>query len=117
MVHCLVLGEHPRKAFEVKFDKFNSVSSLKDDIWEKNRVIAPAARIFTLWQVDISYEENEKSEKLKILIDTPPHKINIENQLEDKKLFTNKNLECYFPDLALDSHIRNIVQSSNTTSK
>ncbi|GES82061.1 hypothetical protein GLOIN_2v1805244 [Rhizophagus clarus] len=120
MVYCLVLGEHPREAFEVENDKFSSISKLRDIIWEKNKDIAPSARKLRLWQVDISNEENEETEKLKILIDTPPHEINIENQLEGKELFTNKDLGEYFPDPVLDRHIRIIVEppsSPATTGK
>ncbi|GES90818.1 hypothetical protein GLOIN_2v1805244 [Rhizophagus clarus] len=120
MVYCLVLGEHPREAFEVENDKFSSISKLRDIIWEKNKDIAPSARKLRLWQVDISNEENEEIEKLKILIDTPPHEINIENQLEGKELFTNKDLGEYFPDPVLDRHIQIIVKppsSPATTGK
>ena len=120
MVYCLVLGKHPREAFEVENDEFSSILKLKDIIWEKNKDIAPSARKLRLWQVDISNEENEETEKLKILIDTPPHEINIENQLEGKELFTNKDLGEYFPDPVLDRHIRIIVEppsSPATTGK
>ncbi|RIA87807.1 hypothetical protein C1645_739830 [Glomus cerebriforme] len=110
MVYCLVLGEHPREAFEVEIDRFNSISKLRDIIWEKNKDIAPSSRKPRLWKVDISNEENEKIEKLEILINTPPHEINIEKQLEGKELFTNKDLGDYFPVPILDRHIRIIVQ-------
>jgi hypothetical protein len=43
-----------------------------------------------------SNEENEETKKLKILINMPPHEINIKNQLEGKELFTNKDLGEYF---------------------
>jgi hypothetical protein len=57
--------------------------------------IAISARKLRLWQVDIPNEENEINKKLKILIDTPPHEINIENQLEGEELLTNKDLGEY----------------------
>ncbi|GET03046.1 hypothetical protein GLOIN_2v1805244 [Rhizophagus clarus] len=120
MVYCLVLGEHPREAFEIENDKFSSISKLRDIIWEKNKDIAPSARKLRLWQVDISNKENEETEKLKILIDTPPHEINIENQLEGKELYTNKDLGEYFPDPVLNRYIWIIVEppsSPATTGK
>ena len=77
---CLVAGENPYdNAFNVKINKTEAVSELKDAIKEKlhPKFENVTANDIKLWKVDISFEE--PNEKLK-LVDTKIN-VNIKEEL------------------------------------
>ena len=65
---CLVVGENPyENAFNVKINKTEAVSELKDTIKEKQKPFFDnvAPKDIKLWKVDISLKEENKKRKAK----------------------------------------------------
>ena len=103
---CLVAGENPyENAFNVKVNKTEAVSELRDAIKEKidDNV---KAKDLKLWKVDISFEE--ENEKLK-LVNTKIN-VNIKEELEGVKLLPLSKISKHFTSQPADEHIHIIVQ-------
>ncbi|RIA79897.1 hypothetical protein C1645_839681 [Glomus cerebriforme] len=106
---CLVAGENPyENAFNVKVNKTEAVSELKDAIKEKK---APEFDNFAtdklkLWKVDISFEEENK--KLE-LVNTKIN-VNIKEDLGGEELPPLSKISKHFPSQPADEHIHIIVQ-------
>ncbi|PKB92075.1 hypothetical protein RhiirA5_508396 [Rhizophagus irregularis] len=103
---CLVVGENPyENAFNVKVNKTEAVSELKDAIKEKidDNV---KAKDLKLWKVDISFEE--ENEKLK-LVNTKVN-VNIKEELGGVELLPLSKISKHFPSQPADEHIHIIVQ-------
>src|SRR3954453_11411326 len=106
---CLVVGENPYdNAFNVKVNKTEAVSELKDAIKEKNtQAFANVdAKDIKLWKVDISLEE--PNEKLKLV--NEKINVNIKDELEGEELKPLSKISKHFPSQPADEHIHIIVQ-------
>src|SRR5436305_5259472 len=106
---CLVAGENPYdNAFNVKVNKTEAVSELRDAIKEKNtQAFANVdAKDIKLWKVDISLEE--PNEKLKLV--NEKINVNIKDELEGEELKPLSKISKHFPSQPADEHIHIIVQ-------
>ncbi|GET56065.1 hypothetical protein GLOIN_2v1769850 [Rhizophagus irregularis DAOM 181602=DAOM 197198] len=103
---CLVVGENSyENAFNVKVNKTEAVSELKDAIKEKidDNV---KAKDLKLWKVDISLEEeNEKLDLVNTKIN-----VNIKEELGGVELLPLSKISKHFPSQPADEHIHIIVQ-------
>ena len=106
---CLVAGENPYdNAFNVKVNKTEAVSELRDAIKENQKPffdnIAP--KELKLWKVDISLEkENKKLELVNTKIN-----VNIKEELGGEKLPPLSKISKHFTSQPADEHIHIIVQ-------
>jgi len=101
----LVAGENPyNNAFNVKVNKTEVVSELRDAIKEKidDNV---KAKDFKLWKVDISFEK--ENEKLK-LVNTKIN-VNIKEELEGEELKLLLKISKHFPFQPVNKHIYIII--------
>src|SRR3954451_6335423 len=106
---CLVAGENPYdNAFNVKVNKTEAVSELRDAIKENQKPffdnIAP--KELKLWKVDISFEEENK--KLE-LVNTKIN-VNIKEELGGVELLPLSKISKHFSSQPADKHIHIIVQ-------
>ncbi|CAI2199729.1 5278_t:CDS:1, partial [Funneliformis geosporum] len=101
--------ENPyENAFNVKVNKTEAVSELRDAIKEKkqNDFANVDADKLKLWKVDISLEE--ENEKLK-LVNTKVN-VNIKEELGGVELLPLSKISKHFPSQPADEHIHIIVQ-------
>jgi hypothetical protein len=106
---CLVAGENPYdNAFNVKVNKTEAVSELKDAIKKKkqNDFANVDADKLKLWKVDISLEE--ENEKLRLV--NGKINVNIKEELEGVELKPLSKISNPFPFQPADEHIHIIVQ-------
>ena len=101
---CLVAGENPYdNAFNVKVNKTEAVSELRDAIKEKkqNDFANVDADKLKLWKVDISLEEeNNKFELVNTKIN-----VNIKDELEGEELPPLSKISKHFSSQPADEHI------------
>ncbi|PKK55649.1 hypothetical protein RhiirC2_858940 [Rhizophagus irregularis] len=106
---CLVAGENPyENAFNVKVNKTEAVSELKDVIKENQKPFFDnvAPKELKLWKVDISLEEeNEKLTAVNTKIN-----VNIKEELGGVELLPLSKISKHFPSQPADEHIHIIVQ-------
>src|SRR6266542_3030139 len=106
---CLVAGENPYdNAFNVKVNKTEAVSELRDAIKEKlhPKFENVTANDIKLWKVDISLEkENKKLELVNTKIN-----VNIKDELGGEELPPLSKISKHFPSQPADEHIHIIVQ-------
>src|SRR5437868_11208874 len=106
---CLVVGENPyENAFNVKINKTEAVSELKDTIKEKQKPFFDnvAPKDIKLWKVDISLKEENK----KLFAVNTKINVNIKDKLEGEELKPLSKISKHFPSQPADKHIHIIVQ-------
>ena len=109
---CLVAGENPYdNAFNVKVNKTETVSELKDAIKENQKPFFDnvAPKELKLWKVDISLEE--ENEKLKLV--NEKINVNIKDIKEDlvgEELLPLSKINKHFSSQSVDEHIHVIIQ-------
>ncbi|KAG1860902.1 hypothetical protein F4604DRAFT_1957637 [Suillus subluteus] len=102
-LNCIVLGDDPRRVFEIKIAPTASVSALQKVIKDakKQRLRHVAADCLDLWQVDLPYNETIKHSLSTLKLDT------------EKSLSPVTKLQKVFSKIPEDEHLHIVIQPAD----